>query len=178
MDGWNMLSALLPARWTIGGGAGVGVLLSCLIFLGWNANPHGPQPIAYNHAKHVQSGMSCTDCHAGAETEAHATLPTLDMCMTCHAAALTKSAEEEKLRTLSAAGKQLQWVKLSRVPPHVYFSHRRHVTFAKLSCAGCHGPMATLTAPPDKLFSEMSMDSCIACHEKKRAGTECNDCHR
>ena len=178
MNGWNILPALLTGRWTIAGGFGASFLLTGLVFLGFNANHLTPQPIAYNHAKHIENGMSCTDCHTGAETQARATLPTLDTCMACHAAALTKSAEEEKIRRLAAAGKELEWVRLTRVPAHVYFSHRRHVAFAKLSCATCHGPMEKLTVPPDKPFKDPTMDSCIECHEKNRAGTECNDCHR
>jgi len=136
------------------------------------------QPIAFNHRKHIENGLACTDCHAGVETQARATLPELDTCLTCHESALTTSPEEKKIRTMAAAGKALAWVPLTRMPAHVYFSHRRHVTFAKLACSGCHGPVEQSSRPPDRPLLSLTMDACIQCHEKNQARTDCNDCHR
>jgi hypothetical protein len=136
------------------------------------------QPIAFNHAKHVQSGLACTDCHAGVEKQARATLPTLSTCLMCHDSAVTKNPEEEKIRTLAAAKKELVWTQLTHVPDHVYFSHRRHVVQAGLPCAECHGPVQSSTVPPTAVFRPMTMKNCIQCHEQKKAGTDCDDCHR
>lgn len=164
-------------RWPWPAGFGVFVFLGSLFFTQHPARP-GRQPIAFNHSKHLASGMSCTDCHTGAQSQERATLPALSACLTCHSTALTESAEEQKIRTLSAAGKELAWNPLTRVPTHVYFSHRRHAQLAKLECATCHGAMEKLTAPPQKLFRPLNMDDCIGCHEQKRLKTDCNDCHR
>ena len=136
------------------------------------------QPIAYNHAKHLAAGLGCTDCHSGARAAEHATLPAIAVCMGCHENALTESAEEAKLRAVAAAGRELAWVQLTRVPAHVYFSHRRHAVLAGIDCGACHGAMEKLTAPPSRPARQWTMDACLDCHRQKQAGTDCNDCHR
>ncbi len=136
------------------------------------------QPIAFNHAKHVENGIGCTDCHAGAQTQAHATLPDIDTCMQCHETQLSQNPEEAKVRTIAAAGRQLAWTQLTRVPAHVYFSHRRHVQMAQLECAECHGPIAKSVVPPTAAFRPPTMNGCLACHAKHGVNTDCNDCHR
>ena len=158
-------------------GFGVFALLGTFFF-GRQGTGGGAQPIAFNHAKHIASGMTCTDCHTGAQSQVHATVPALATCMTCHASALTESGEEKKLRAFAAAGQEPPWHPLPRVPAHVYFSHRRHVDVAKLECGACHGPMDKITAPPQRLFRPLNMDDCLNCHVQSRAKTDCNDCHR
>jgi len=160
--------------------------LGFTLFLGLGAifilvgYPNGSitQPIAFNHSKHVESGLACVDCHEGVQTQAHATLPSLDKCLLCHQMALTESAEEEKVRTIAETDGEINWKPVTRVPTHVYFSHRRHVALAGLECATCHGPMEQLTAPPQRPYYAISMDTCIECHEESQARTDCDDCHR
>jgi hypothetical protein len=135
------------------------------------------QPIAFNHAKHVENGVGCTDCHAGVETQAKATLPAIDTCLNCHQTALSSSAEEAKIRTAAAAGKELAWVQVTQLAPHVFFSHRRHVSVAHLACAECHGPMEKITAPPQRPWRVLNMDACIGCHRQHGVNADCNDCH-
>lgn len=159
-------------------GFGLLFVLGSFFFSGRNPVAPGVQPIAFNHAKHLGAGMACTDCHTGAQSQERATVPALAACLACHETALTESAEEKKLRAFAADKKEPPWNPLTRVPAHVYFSHRRHVQLAGLECAVCHGTMEKLTAPPQKLFRPLNMDDCIACHEKSRARTDCNDCHR
>lgn len=153
-------------------------LLGNLVFLAGSRGSNNGQPIAFTHAKHIQNGMTCTDCHVGARTAERATLPALALCLTCHEAALTQSAEEAKIRAAAAAGQELKWVQHTRVPADVYFSHRRHVQSGRLECVTCHGPMEKLTAPPRGPYREVTMDGCLECHRKSRAGIDCNDCHR
>lgn len=159
-------------------GLGTFFLLGTVFFSADNPDAPGRQPIAFNHAKHVSSGMSCTDCHTGAQGGTRATLPTLSMCLACHETALTESIEEGKLRQFAAAQKEPPWRPLPRVPAHVFFSHRRHVQVAGLQCLACHGPMDKAATPPQRLFRPLTMENCIECHEKSRAGIDCNDCHR
>jgi hypothetical protein len=136
------------------------------------------QPVAYNHSKHLAAGLTCTDCHTGAKTAEHATLPQIAFCMSCHETALTQSAEEGKLRAIGAAGMELAWQQVTRVPAHVYFSHRRHAGIGRIECATCHGDMSKVTSPPQRPFKPVTMDGCIGCHERNGARTDCNDCHR
>ncbi|HSA94174.1 MAG TPA: cytochrome c3 family protein [Terriglobales bacterium] len=158
-------------------GFGIFFLLGVVTFRAETFRPR-VQPIAFNHAKHIENGLSCSDCHAGVEGQAHAGLPDADVCLTCHEEALGQSSEEEKLRTLVHAGKPLSWAQLTRVKSDIYFSHRRHVQIARLACSECHGPIEKTTAPPVRPFRVFTMETCIRCHQTNRAGTECNDCHR
>ncbi len=136
------------------------------------------QPIAFNHSKHVENGAVCADCHTGVQTQAHAMLPAISTCMNCHEAQLSQNPEEAKVRTIASSGQDVAWIQLTRVPAHVYFSHRRHVQIGKLECAECHGPVANSTAPPVAAFRQATMDNCLACHAKRSVKTDCNDCHR
>lgn len=164
------------ATWLVGFGLFFG--LGTLVF-GWALSGDVPsQPIQYNHAVHISNGMACVDCHGGARDAAQATLPAVDVCLMCHAEALTESAEEEKIRALAAAGQGIPWQQVTRVPRHVYFSHRRHVTLGGLECGDCHGPMETRTEPPRRPFRPVTMESCMECHEQRKVRNDCNDCHR
>ncbi len=159
--------------------AGFGLVFLCQTVLFVRGNPDaGVQPIAFNHAKHLASGLECGNCHAGAETSEHASLPPLETCMGCHETPLTKSPEEARLRAFAASGREIAWRPVTTVPAHVYFSHRRHAALGKIACSVCHGAMEKLTAPPRAPFHAITMDYCIQCHQKNQARTDCNDCHR
>lgn len=161
------------------GGFALFFVLGSVMFLGLqHVRSAAKQPIAFNHAKHVENGLACTDCHAGVETQPKATLPTIDTCLGCHQAELTSSTEEAKIRSAAAAGLELTWIQLTQVAPHVFFSHRRHVAVAHLTCAGCHGPIEKSTTPPARPWRVMNMDACIGCHQQHRVTADCNDCHR
>ena len=163
--------------WSLRWGFVIFFVLGTLVLVGYpDGSAH--QPIEFNHAKHIESGLTCVDCHTGVESQARATLPDLDMCLLCHQIALTESAEEEKLRTMAEAGEALNWSPATGVPAHVYFSHRMHVSLAELECVTCHGPMEELTAPPKQPYYDLSMNTCIGCHEESDARTDCDDCHR
>lgn len=144
---------------------------------------HGPtkpvhQPIAFNHRKHVEeASISCSTCHQYYETEAFSGLPAADVCAVCHLEPQGKSAEERKLVGLLKAGAPLDWKPLFRQPPHVYYSHRRHVVVAKLDCPVCHGEIAKTTAPPSRV-KRLVMQNCIDCHRRRGVSAECTTCHR
>ncbi len=172
------LSAITSAPPAAIAGFFVSVVLMLPAFFGYeHFHTAVQQPIAFNHAKHVANGVACTDCHSGVETQAHATLPEADTCMNCHQTALTSSPEETKLRDIAASGKPIAWQPLTQVPPHVFFSHRRHVAGAKLACAECHGPMEETTSPPPRALRTITMNTCLGCHKDKGVDADCNDCH-
>lgn len=159
-------------------GFGVFFGLGSLLF-GWAFSDNPPrQPIRYNHAVHIASGLTCLDCHSGAQDQVHATLPTLDTCLMCHQEPLTESIEEETIQKFASTGQPIPWRRITRVPADVYFSHRRHVALAGLECAVCHGAMEALTEPPQHPFLPVTMDACLECHEKGKVQNDCNRCHR
>jgi hypothetical protein len=169
----SLLEKLGPAR------AAVGAFVVCFaagLFV-WG-HTRTTQPIAFNHSKHIENGIACTDCHAGAQEQARATLPEISTCMTCHENPMGQSPEEAKIRAAAAAGRELVWQQNARVPPHVYFSHRRHVQAGRVDCSECHGAMQKATKPPTARFRRLDMNDCIGCHTQRGVKTDCNDCHR
>ncbi len=138
----------------------------------------GPQPIQFNHNKHKEAGLNCVDCHSRVFDQAAAGLPDISTCLTCHETVLTPSKEEEKIRTLAAAGTNLAWIQVTRLPQDVYFSHRRHAQLAHLDCPVCHGGIGESTRPPVRPAISFSMSKCLDCHRKRHANTDCYGCHR
>ncbi len=140
------------------------------------------QPIDFNHAIHVvDEEVPCTDCHVGAETGVHATLPALSTCLLCHMKPQgdEPNEREQAVRDLAAAKTPLRWTQVTRNAGHVYFSHRAHVSIAELPCADCHGDVSTWTRPPTAPDERlMSMDACMACHRERGVSNECDTCHQ
>lgn len=139
---------------------------------------HVVQPIQFNHQKHVKTvGMECSACHEHFSTGDHSGLPSIDVCMGCHAGEpLTNSPEEQKLRALTNPLPTFQ--KLFRLPDHVRYSHSRHVVAGRLTCDTCHGGIADTTAPPASPLVRITMSTCIGCHLDRGVKTDCTQCHR
>ena len=136
------------------------------------------QPISFNHRKHVEdNALTCSTCHQFYEKEAFSGLPSAEDCAVCHLEAQGKSAEELKLVRLLKAGAPLDWIPLFRQPPHVYYSHRRHVIAGKLDCGVCHGAIAKSVEPPARV-QRLRMQDCIDCHLRKGVSADCTTCHR
>jgi hypothetical protein len=137
------------------------------------------QPLVFNHRKHVvDNEMECSDCHEFYETEAFSGMPDAETCSFCHLDELQgESAEEGRLAALLAEGESLDWGRLFRQPPHVFYSHRRHAAVAQIECEVCHGSIGQSETPP-KRVERLIMDDCLTCHEEEGASTECTSCHR
>ena len=136
------------------------------------------QPIAFNHRKHVvDNQLDCSTCHQFYETETFSGLPDADTCAVCHQQPQGKSAEEARLVKMLREHKPLVWNSLFRQPPHIFYSHRRHVVKGQIKCERCHGNIAMTTAPPRQV-KRLLMSDCIACHERMHVATDCTTCHR
>lgn len=151
-------------------------LLGAVLFSQSSLDP--PQPISFNHRKHVDAGLDCADCHTGAREQARAMLPAISVCLMCHENPVTQSPEEAKIRQASAKGEALIWAAAARLPNHIYFSHRRHVALGKLDCAACHGNVGQSTAPSNMPAFQFTMERCMDCHASQKVRNDCNDCHR
>ncbi len=156
------------------------VLLVLFIVVRLSAGGGVVQPIAYNHKVHIENaGLHCTDCHVHAMDMASATVPSLEVCQNCHSAEpVSKSPEELKVLKYVADKKEIPWVRIYKVPEHVYFSHRRHVTGGKLDCAVCHGNMNEQIKPVSTAFLPVKMENCMNCHKKLKVSNDCLTCHR
>ncbi len=144
--------------------------------------PRGPakvQPIAFPHFTHTtEVGLPCDFCHTTVRTETFASLPSVKICMGCHSAKITDNPEEEKIRQFAKKGQEIPWVQLNKLPPHVYFSHERHVTAGRLACVNCMGDMGSLTKPPPGPLKKVRMEFCLNCHRKVGATQDCLLCHK
>ncbi len=156
-----------------------GLLLTGADFV--RVDPRAPaviQPIAFPHLTHTEKvGLPCEFCHTTVRTEAMASLPGVKICLGCHSSKITDNPEEEKIREYASNGQEIPWVKLNEMPPHVYFSHRRHVTIGRLACVNCMGEMHTLTEPPPGPLKKVRMEFCLNCHRQVGATQNCLLCH-
>ncbi len=141
--------------------------------------PPVSQPIAFNHRKHTRDlKLGCDFCHKYYNTSAHSGLPDAQTCRMCHAAPLGKSAEAAKLTEMLNKGEPLRFNKLFRLPDYVFYTHRRHVSIAKLECTNCHDGIADTETPPERPLIRIKMKFCLDCHEKRQVTTDCTACHR
>lgn len=160
-------------------GALVAVVLAAIPLALAAARAQVSQPIAFNHRIHLEgAGLACVDCHLHAVDGAHATIPELEVCAACHAEPQGKSAAEAQVVEHVGAGTPIPWVQVHRVPPHVYFSHRRHAALGKIACETCHGNVRERVRPFTRAAVRPRMSWCTGCHEKSDARNDCVGCHR
>ncbi|HXB72277.1 MAG TPA: cytochrome c3 family protein [Candidatus Acidoferrales bacterium] len=138
-------------------------------------NPGPPQPIPFSHKTHTAAGVKCLDCHTIRKPGFAAGLPGEAACMGCHSTVKTDSPAIQKLSEFHKTRKAVPWVKVYKVPDYVWFSHQVHYREAHIECDTCHG----LVAEREAIVKERptSMASCIECHEKNKASTDCGTCH-
>ncbi len=149
----------------------LGIVLVALAF-GYGADWGAPavkQPIEFPHKTHIAQKIPCTGCHQRAEKDLVAGRPPTALCLACHAGGDSKSPEIRKLKAFGEKGQEIPWRRVWRLPSHVFFSHRVHVSVAKLACQSCHGPMETLDRPPPRPLKSLKMADCIDCHTQTKS---------
>jgi hypothetical protein len=151
----------------------------------------GPlQPIPFSHKHHAGLyQIDCQYCHSGTDVSPYAGVPSVELCMGCHAQFPKEYDEFEGIRTLKqhwADREPIQWEQIHRLPEHVQFQHRAHVR-AGFECQTCHGPVEQM----DKLYltedtiwwpwalpaKKLEMGWCINCHRENNATQDCYACH-
>ena len=179
------ITLVILVLFTIGGY----YLVQGAIGLGRNKDYQPEQPIFYSHKVHAGTNqISCLYCHGNAMQSKHATVPSLNVCMNCHAAIneytgkeklyresgeeVNGTAEIQKLYSYTGydpkagkytqPGKPVEWTKIHNLPDHVFFSHAQHTNAGKVQCQTCHGPIQEMNEV--KQFADLSMGWCINCH--------------
>jgi len=163
-------------------------VVQAAIGLGRQQNYQPEQPIFFSHKVHPGNNqISCLYCHGGAWDSKMAGVPSLNVCMNCHAAIndykgeplyrangkeVDGTAEIQKLYSYTgydpnsgkytSPGKQISWVKIHNLPDHVYFNHSQHIRAGNVQCQTFHGSITQMNEV--KQFSELSMGWCINCH--------------
>jgi hypothetical protein len=120
------------------------------------------QPIPFSHKHHAKElAIDCRFCHWTVEESAHASVPSTDVCMTCHSQVWANSPLLEPIRKSFETNTPLQWVKVNTVPDFVYFDHSIHVAKG-ISCNNCHGKVQEMHITWKGQPFHMSW--CLECH--------------
>jgi hypothetical protein len=157
---------------------------------GWRAAPAPQQPIRFNHRIHAgDNHIGCTSCHAYAERGPVAGIPSMARCQGCHKFVKEDkddpavTAEIQALLHKLEEGTAIEWVRVYRVPDHVFFTHERHV-HAGVRCQECHGEVERMEVV--RQVPPLTMGWCLECHRRKQAEkplerarlTDCWTCHK
>lgn len=139
--------------------------VQALYNVGRNQDYAPTQPIPFSHKLHAgQMNMPCMYCHVGVERSKHAMVPSLNICMNCHAVVKPDSPHIKKIAEAYKTNKEMQWVKVHDMPDFVKFSHKRHV-LKGVACETCHGDIKKMDVV--KQDQPMSMGWCLDCHRGK-----------
>jgi len=153
-------------------------VLFCLLATACSKEKAIEQPIPFNHEIHISdAGLDCTDCHTGVESKMNASLPSIEMCESCHSEMLGESIAESLVVEAVNNNVEIHWKPIYKLDDHVFFSHRRHVKSGKILCNVCHGEVETLLQPPTHQLIPITMDGCMDCHQDKSISNDCLTCH-
>ena len=154
------------------------------------------QPIAYSHKLHAgELGIECQYCHIRADESAHATVPSLAICMNCHQEVQTKDADGNLTAGMATLldhwerQEPIAWNRVHDLADFAYFDHSRHLA-ADITCQECHGPVETYEHMRRQFGMKMSW--CLDCHKEPLADDDqlrargwttrgpihCTACHR
>lgn len=167
---------------------------------GWSLGPAhaaGPeQPVLFSHKIHAgDRGISCTYCHQFVDRADYAGIPSMDTCLGCHKTLNTGNLEQWKqdeiakfmsgppgAATLKEPEKPIEWKRVYDLTNHVHFPHKVHVwALAKgepieSTCVSCHGDIASMEVVRQDV-DLIRMGTCLSCHHKEKASTDCWACH-
>ena len=152
-------------------------VLTGLLAVAWTRPAAAPrQPVAFSHKIHAgDNRIGCLACHVYASRSTVAGVPSMERCRGCHKFVSKDKPEVQKVLAAVEAGQPIEWVRVHRLPDHVYFTHQRHVA-AKVRCQECHGPVETMEAVAQ--VSPLTMGWCLDCHSKRQAARDCQTCHK
>ena len=157
----------------------------------WDEEAEGPlQPIPFSHKHHAGLfKIDCQYCHSGTDRSRAAGVPSVELCMGCHAQFPAEYDQLEGIQILKQHWEKkrpIEWVQIHRLPEHVKFQHQAHVR-AGFDCQTCHGPVEEM----DKLYlvpetrwwqyglptQKLEMGWCVMCHRDNGASQDCITCH-
>jgi hypothetical protein len=127
------------------------------------------QPIKFSHKVHAgDNKIDCKYCHTGVMYGKSAIIPSSNLCINCHAAVLngrnSGKAEINKIKEALANNTPVEWIRVHKLPDHVFFSHAQHVAAGKIACETCHGAVQTMDIVSQ--VNDLSMGWCVNCHRQ------------
>lgn len=158
------------------------------VFGGCEPNNQGyapAQPIAYSHKMHAGDlQIPCQYCHYASRRSQFAGIPPASVCMNCHKYVSIDKPEVQKVISAVENNTPIEWVRVHKVPDHVYFNHQAHMAVG-LQCQTCHGPVETMEVVEQ--VEPLTMGWCLDCHREGGAPhvaksnnphlRECSTCH-
>ena len=154
--------------------------------IGYNKGYAPEQPIPFSHKLHAgEYKMACVYCHTQVEQANHSAVPSVNICMNCHLAAVAQDSPHiKKLQKKYFAGETVNWVKVHMLPDHVKFNHKRHVHRFSTpddrypACKTCHGEIKKMDVVNQ--HSSLSMGWCVNCHREQdpKGPLNCSTCHQ
>jgi len=120
------------------------------------------QPVPYSHRLHAgELGLDCRYCHANVERSYEAMVPPTQTCLGCHNVVRTDSARLAPVRASWASNDPIPWVRVHKLPDHVFFDHSVHLA-AAVGCATCHDRIDQMEVVRQQ--EPLSMAWCLDCH--------------
>ncbi len=134
------------------------------------------QPIAFSHKIHAgDNAIPCLFCHRLAPKSPVAGIPAVADCRACHLFIAQNAPEIKKLMEYWDSKVPVPWVRVYRVPDHVYFPHMMHIRAGR-ACSECHGDVASMQRV--KRSVKIRMGWCLGCHRQHKASIDCWTCHK
>src|ERR1041385_8514850 len=100
-----------------------GVLLFCLGAAAAQSPEPRVQPVAFSHKVHAGTlKLKCKMCHANPDPGETMGIAAASVCMQCHSAIKTDSADVQKIAAAAKANRPLAWVRVYWIPSYVNFS--------------------------------------------------------
>ena len=137
--------------------------------LGRNQNYAPDQPIKFSHKVHATDNkIDCRYCHTGVDNSKSAIIPSANVCLNCHSIVRegrnSGKFEINKIHAAVENNKPIEWIRIHKLPDHVFFSHAQHVNVGKRECQECHGEVEQMHIV--KQVEDLSMGWCLDCHDK------------
>ena len=166
-----LISGLVAAAVVIAAG------MALMYFLPLDFGDRSPvQPIAFSHKVHAgDNAIHCLFCHRFASKSPIAGIPAVATCRSCHQFISPDAPEIRKLTGYWDNRKPIPWVRVYRLPDHVYFPHMMHIR-ANLACSTCHGEVEAMVRITRSV--KLKMGWCLNCHKQHSASIDCWTCHK
>lgn len=159
----------------------VKILVEDAVAIGRSQGYSPDQPIKFSHEVHAkQNKIDCKYCHNISEISKSAGIPSTNVCMNCHIivreGANSGSFEINKIIASNNTMKAIEWIRIHKLPDHVFFSHSQHVNAGKIECKTCHGEVEGMNRVVQ--YSDLSMGWCVNCHRETEVQFFNNDFYK
>jgi hypothetical protein len=136
----------------------------------------GPtQPVPFSHRIHATTKeINCFFCHQYATVSNNPGMPAVEKCLLCHNVIASNFPPIAKVRAYDRRRQGIPWVRVSRVPDFVHFSHQAHLARG-FDCSRCLGNVKAMDRI--RMVHKFDMNFCTTCHRQNNGPIDCYTCH-